>query len=132
MEPKQKFKNISKTILELCPKYMGYPTPNRLNGILPKLSIYNNNDSDCCGYFDSSELTIRVYSKLIRSKLDHIRTIIHEYTHYVQMYDSSRLNSKYSKFNDSLGYQDNPFEVEARKNEIKYMRLIYRKVKHLF
>ena len=38
-EPKQKFKNISKTILELCPKYMGYPTPNRLNGILPKLSI---------------------------------------------------------------------------------------------
>lgn len=132
MNSKKKFKNISKTILELCPHYMGYPTPNRLNGILPKLSVHNNENGNCCGYFDSFELTIRIYPKFIRSKLDHVRTIIHEYTHYVQMYDSSRLNSKYSKFNESLGYEDNPFEVEARENEVKYMRLVYNRVKHLF
>ena len=132
MNPKKKFKNISRTILELCPHYMGYPTPNRLNGVLPKLSVYNNENGNCCGYFDSFELTIRIYPKFIRSKLEHIRTIIHEYTHYIQMYDSSRLNSKYSKFNDSLGYENNPFEIEARENETKYMRLVYSRVKHLF
>lgn len=130
--PKRKFKTISKIILELCPYYMGYPKPRRFNGILPKLSVYNSFDSGYCGYYDNSDLVVRIYPIYIKSKFDHIRTIIHEYTHYVQMYDSQREDYKYAKLNDVWGYENNPFEVEARENEIKYMRLIYNRVKYLF
>ena len=129
---KRKFKLISKAILEVLPEYIGYPTPYRFIGVLPKLSIHYSVNSSYCGYYDNNNIMIRIYPKCIRSKFDHIRTIIHEYTHYVQMYDNQRINYKYTKLNDSLGYENNPFEIEARENETKYMRLIYNRIKHLF
>jgi diadenosine tetraphosphatase ApaH/serine/threonine PP2A family protein phosphatase len=85
-----------------------------------------------CGEFDNENLIIRIFPRRIKSKLDLIRTIIHEYTHYVQLYDSPRMDRKYVKANEELGYQNNPFEIEARENEVKYMRLVYARVKHLF
>jgi hypothetical protein len=89
-------------------------------------------DDKYCGEFDNENLIIRIFPRRIKSKLDLIRTIIHEYTHYVQLYDSPRMDRKYVKANEELGYQNNPFEIEARENEVKYMRLVYARVKHLF
>jgi len=126
-----KFRRISNQILDLCPHYMGYPHMSKSIFILPKLSIHYSN-APWCGVFHNYDLIIRIYPRRIKSKMDLVRTIVHEYTHYVQMYNSPRMDHRYTKLNHQLGYKDNPFEIEARENEIKYMRLIYSRIKHLF
>jgi hypothetical protein len=128
---KTKLRRIAKEILELCPDYMGYPHMSKAVFIQPRLSV-SYTDDKYCGEFDNENLIIRIFPRRIKSKLDLIRTIIHEYTHYVQLYDSPRMDRKYVKANEELGYQNNPFEIEARENEVKYMRLVYARVKHLF
>jgi hypothetical protein len=135
MEPlqltKKQYKQVSKEILNLCPKYMGYPASPRFKDRLPKLSIHHYNTEGFCGEFDHEDVVVRVFPNYIRSKMDLIRTIIHEYTHYVQLYNSQRRNAEYAKYDYKVGYENNPFEVEARLNEVKYMRAVYRKVRHL-
>jgi hypothetical protein len=42
------------------------------------------------------------------------------------------MERKYLELNESFGYKNNPLELEARENEVKYMRLVYARVKHLF
>jgi len=128
---KTKLRRIAKEILELCPDYMGYPHMSKAVFIQPRLSV-SYTDDKYCGEFDNENLIIRIFPRRIKSKLDLIRTIIHEYTHYVQLYDSPRMDRKYVKANEKLGYQNNPFEIEARENEVKYMRLVYARVKYLF
>jgi hypothetical protein len=129
---KTKLRRIAKEILELCPDYMGYPHMSKSVYIMPRLSIHYHGSDAWMGEFENEDLIIRIFPYRIKSKLELVRTIIHEYTHYVQMYNSPRMERRYLELNESFGYKNNPLEIEARENELKYMRLVYARVKHLF
>ena len=55
-----------------------------------------------------------------------IKTIIHEYTHYLQP-----IKSKYWKLSKKHGYYHNPFEVEARFNENNKYRDCFKALKKI-
>jgi hypothetical protein len=55
-----------------------------------------------------------------------IKTIIHEYTHYLQP-----IKTKYQKLAKKHGYYDNPLEVEARYNEINLYRNCFTDIKKI-
>lgn len=46
-----------------------------------------------------------------------VRTLIHEYTHYLQP-----VKSKYHKLLDKYGYDNHPMEIEAREMEEEYYK----------
>lgn len=121
---KHKFKKLSNDILSWCPHYMGLP---RGKNYLPNLKISRINNVVWSDY-DPSDDTIRVYYNQIKSVNHLVRMIIHEYTHYVQL-PSDRQDRLYSKYEKEVGYWDNPFEVEARNNEKKYVNHIYYRIK---
>lgn len=66
------------------------------------------------------ERVIKIYVHNCKSYTEVIRTVIHEYTHYIQMPKLSD-NSKYCKLDEKYGYIDNPFEVEARNAEDMFL-----------
>jgi len=55
-----------------------------------------------------------------------IKTIIHEYTHYLQP-----IKTKYQKLAKMHGYYDNPLEVEARYNENTKYRDCFKHLKKI-
>ena len=52
---------------------------------------------------------------------DVITTVIHEYTHYLQP-----VRTYYSVLYKTYSYYNHPMEVEARKNEKKYFRKVWK------
>ena len=54
---------------------------------------------------------IRVWDN--QKLIDLVETIVHEYVHYLQ-FKSERFYLKSVKLRDKLGYENNPFEIEAR------------------
>jgi hypothetical protein len=65
---------------------------------------------------------IVIYVRNCTSYADVIRTVIHEYTHYLQMPKMTD-NSKDYRMDKIYGYDNNPFEVEAVENEKKYYKV---------
>ena len=63
---------------------------------------------------------IKIYIENCRSYSEVIRTVIHEYTHYLQMPKLTD-NRKYYKLDEKHGYINNPMEVEARDAEDNYI-----------
>jgi hypothetical protein len=124
---KYKFKILSEAILQWCPFYLGYPFRKPY---LPDLVVSFDKSAEFSGEFDNAEKTIFIYYYQIRSVFDLVRTVIHEYTHYVQLYNIEE-DRKYTRLEEKLGYWDHPFEIEARENEEKYMRHIYNRIKKL-
>jgi len=125
------YKNISKTILENCPHYLGYP-PN-YNNQLPKLYIRNNpkiKDKGEYAYGMESP-SIYLYKNNTTSPQDLISTIIHEYTHYIQLYNK-RSARRYEKAEEDIGYDKNPYEIEANLMDLRYSAKMYARVCHLF
>lgn len=124
---KYQFETLAKFILSWCPNYMGYPSRKPY---LPKLHISYNQSSEFVGEYDNNKKTIYVCYYQIRSMFDLIKTIIHEYTHYIQLYNTEE-DRKYTRLIKKYYYWNHPFEVKARKNEEKYMRHIYYRIKKL-
>jgi hypothetical protein len=57
---------------------------------------------------------------------DIVSTVIHEYTHYLQV------RRKYREYELSRYYSQNPMERQAKRNEDKYTKLCLRDIKKLF
>ena len=57
---------------------------------------------------------------------DIVSTVIHEYTHYLQV------RRKYREYELSRYYSQNPMERQAKRNEDKYTKLCLRGIKKLF
>ena len=99
-----------------CERYFGHPLKTALVDF--KVSedgrVFN-----LLGYYLDREIVI--YIKNVNNYADVIRTVIHEYTHYLQMPKMTD-NSKYCKMDEIYGYDNNPFELEAVKNESKYYK----------
>lgn len=71
--------------------------------------------SPCYGQFDHMTNTITIFHNHCPNVRMVIRTLIHEYTHYMQPIAGS-----YYKLLDSYGYDNHPMEIEAREMELHY------------
>jgi len=121
---KMKFKNAKKIATEAfiwCVERFGSPLKN---GDVPDFYVYYHRSSDCYGFYDSLEREIVVFPYEIPSKTMLIRTIIHEYTHFLQM-PRIKDGSKYTKLEKKFGYEENPMETEAYEAEKKYYKSCY-------
>jgi hypothetical protein len=65
-----------------------------------------------CGQFSPVSNTVEIFYNNNKTVKDLIQTYIHEYTHYLQP-----VRKYYGKLDKQYGYDNNPFEIEARNNE---------------
>jgi uncharacterized protein YjaZ len=56
---------------------------------------------------------------------DVVSTVIHEYTHYLQS------RTQYKVYQDNYYYSTNPYEREAKRNELKYTKMCLKEIKKL-
>ena len=61
--------------------------------------------------YDGKENKIFIYYPNVKTEEDILRALIHEYTHYTQ---DSEL---FAKYRDMYDYDEDPTEIEAKKNE---------------
>lgn len=76
------------------------------------------------GCYDCISNQIFIYPENHHNIRELIKTVIHEYTHYTQP-----VRSRYYKYDQQYGYNKNPFEVEARKNEDTYYKQTWKQIK---
>ena len=110
---------ISELALEWCILNLGNP----LKTISPTLTLKEDKRiTRTYGYYQDQNIVINLNPVENSSRL--ISTIIHEYCHYLQ---SPRISgfTKYWKLNDKFGYDNNPFEIEARQFESLYFNDCY-------
>jgi hypothetical protein len=117
-------KNAKQIIVETfnwCVEKFGTPLKN---GELPDLNVSYVRNSDCFAYYCSMDREITIFPYMIQSKSMLIRSVIHEYTHFLQMPHRKNYR-KYTKLEEDFGYDNNPLEVEAYEAELKYYRTCY-------
>jgi len=115
MEEKKKKSVVSRAtaykILWWCISEYGR---SKLNGPYPyleyrKADYYTGED---CGYYDEIEQVIFINKDAHLTLEDLVKTIIHEYTHYVKhSMHEYKILSKY------LSHHRNPLEIDARRTE---------------
>jgi hypothetical protein len=88
----------------------------------PKLKI-RNGLSGSFGQYDFESLVINPSTCETMDMF--VRTIIHEYTHHIQR----GIKRNYASSMKKNGYWNCPFEVEARGNEKKYKRIVWKTFK---
>ena len=99
-------------VIDWCEKNIGVnkkrdrPRLTLLGGIIDDMPITTYGEYDVDNNLISINFERNVYVRCL------IKTIIHEYTHYLQP-----IKSKYWKLAKKHGYHGNPLEVEARFNE---------------
>jgi Zn-dependent peptidase ImmA (M78 family) len=95
----------AKIVVNWCIKNMGV---SHFHVTTPKIEISKKKKSDRMGEFDEDLNTIIIFKKNHNSLIEFIRTIIHEYVHYLQ-------DPRYSDYCETTyeDGEDNPIEVEA-------------------
>jgi len=84
----------------------------------PKLIVSKKERKKIIGEYHTDKNLIMVWIKP-HSNFRHLtRTILHEYTHYLQH------PSWYYRYMKKYGYKSNPYEIEANKSEKMYSSLI--------
>lgn len=110
---------ISKLALEWCINNLGNP----LKTISPTIILKNDKRvKNMYGFYMDQNITIHLSTTKTTRQM--VSTIIHEYCHYLQSPRISRF-TKYWKLNDKFGYNNNPFEIEARQFESLYLNSCY-------
>ena len=112
-------KKLEELVAEFWTLKLGYPFPP------PKAKIYSREE-----YIEETgnDKTVARYSpergqlSLLPNIVAHIELLLHELAHHLQ---SSQLGSaeflrKYDEYTETYGYIGNPYEVEARKLEMKW------------
>jgi hypothetical protein len=118
---KQELRQIVEQTFEWCVNKFGSPLKS---GEVPKLRIRFTGSKNLCGFYRKRELF--VFPNNVTSLYELIATVVHEYTHFLQM---PKLNdmSKYYRLYKVDGYY-NEFEIEAFNAEKKYTKKV---MKHL-
>ena len=103
-------RRVAKETLNYCISTMG------INPKLPvpAVSIQYRGRSRRYGQYDVTNNKIEIFHNTCGDVKMVIRTVIHEYTHYLQDMD------KYWKLYKKVGYNNHPDELEARSNEKLY------------
>ena len=110
---------ISTLALEWCINNLGNP----LKTISPTIILKNDKRvKNMYGFYMDQNITIHLSTTKTTRQM--VSTIIHEYCHYLQ---SPRISAftKYWKLNDKFGYNNNPFEIEARQFESTFTNSCY-------
>ena len=91
---------------------------------VPKVSVINNPDDKFYGMFDCGTNRIVVNRAYAADVKLFIQTLLHEYTHYLQ-----NMNT-YIQLYKKVGYDNHPYEVEARNSEKLYTEA-FKQIKQL-
>lgn len=105
------------TLIGITRKILGHG-----NKPSPKLKI-RNGLVNSYGQYDFESLVIN--PSTCETMEMFVRTIIHEYTHHIQR----GIKRNYASSMKKNGYWDCPFEVEARGNEKKYKKEVWKTFK---
>jgi hypothetical protein len=117
---------IANAVIDWCENNIGtnwrYPKPRLtlLGGIVDYMPNTVYGEYDVEDNLIIINLERNVYVRCL------IKTIIHEYTHYLQP-----IKTKYQKLAKKHGYYDNPLEVEARYNENTKYRDCFKHLKKI-
>lgn len=82
--------------------------------------VLTDEDKKDCPYgeYDNLDNSIVLYYPKMKTKEQLVKTLIHEYQHYLQ---SPSWMTRY--YNMGYNYNDHPYEVAARKEEINWKNL---------
>ena len=118
---KQELRQVVKDTFQWCVDNFGSPLKS---GEVPKLRVRFTGGKNLCGYYYKRELF--VFPDNLTNVHDLVATVVHEYTHFLQM---PRLNdmTKYYKMYEVDGY-DNEFEREAFAAEKKYTKKVMKQL----
>lgn len=122
MKYNKKTELIVDTVFNWCCVYLGTPLKT-----YPKIKIIEDKRyKNIFGEYENKEITIFINS--CHSRKDIINTIIHEYTHFLQMPRKNDID-KYHKLLNYYNYNSHPYEIEAdeyadiyRDSCIKFLR----------
>lgn len=119
---KQKFTlNVTKAgliaaVIEWCKVNMEYPKHHKY---YPTIEVKYYINKKVNGDYSSRSRIIRIFVNNHNSIEDLVDTCIHEYTHYLQM--PKEMNQiEYTKYTNSNGYYNNPYEIDAREKAKRY------------
>ena len=117
----QSYKIVNLTI-QWCEKFFAPPVIKRRKELL--VMLYHSPTNECYGqYCDKNNwMTINLAKCTTIKEL--IQTTIHEHTHVRQDL------KEYSLMNKKVGYDKNPFEIQAQYNEIMYYANCWRSIKN--
>jgi hypothetical protein len=122
---KSKFIN---EVLKWCMNNMDYPTGHMYYPQI-KICYYKTKETEFGDYTSNTRL-IRIFINNHSSVVELINTIIHEYTHYLQM-PTQQDQNEYNRYLKQKGYYDNPFEVNARETANKYTPICLKEMKQM-
>ena len=103
-------------VIEWCKENMEYPKHHKYYPTV-EVKYYKNKKAN--GDYSSRSRIIRIFVNNHKSIEDLVDTCIHEYTHYLQMPKEAH-QIEYNKFNNTKGYYDNPYEIDARTKAKQY------------
>lgn len=103
-------RRVAKETINYCIRTMG--TNPKLP--VPAVSVLNRGRSRNYGQYDTNKNKIEIFHNVCGDVRMLIRTIIHEYTHYLQDM------KQYWKLFKKVGYDNHPLELESRSNEKLY------------
>jgi hypothetical protein len=108
---KQQCREIAKQTFVWCLNKFGNP----LKTLEPSLKVSFNKSNKCnYGLYDTRVIT--VFPLVCETETQIIRTVIHEYRHFLQMPKISNM-SQYSKLCEEFNYENHPLEIDAREFE---------------
>ena len=111
-------------VVKWCVSNMGVPKDR----VVPGLSLsYVRKAGKVLGTYSFSQRHIHIFVQHPehRDLLQLIDTIIHEYQHHLEITDGKK-SKLYDQKTEELGYQNNPFEVSARKIAEDLRKAAYR------
>ena len=109
--PRSVINKITKETMKYCIATLG----TNPNTNVPPVSVVKRVGSRRYGEYNYMTNKIRIHHNICENVQMMIRTIIHEYTHYIQ-----DIKGKYDILYKKYGYDKHPQEIEARKNEKLY------------
>lgn len=96
-----------KMVLDWCHQNLGNP-----NALKPNLTLKYYPHKKFAGVFISSSNECQIYIYNHQTIKDITNTVIHEYVHSLQK--CKNFDKLYEKHQREIGYEKNPFEIEAR------------------
>ena len=111
-------------LVEWCKDKFG---KSKFQKSFPKI-VVNNKKGPYCGVYFPTENEIHIFPAQNKTFICLCDTIIHEYTHYLQM-PTQQDQKDYNRHLKQKGYFDNPFEVNARETAEKYTSFCFKNMK---
>jgi hypothetical protein len=116
----QSYRLVNLTV-EWCKKFFTSPHIKRRKELL--VMLYSSPTHEVYGQYCERNNWLTINLANCKDVKDIVKTTIHEYTHFCQDL------KEYAVMTKKVGYDFNPFEVEARLNENTYYKNCWRSIK---